>query len=61
MPGMSGFAIPLMIKTKNPATAFQNCAMFATQGLYFTQQYIAVNGEAEPATPPGCPAQLGSF
>ncbi len=59
--GMTGLAIPLMIKSKNPATAFQNCAMFGTQGLYFSQQYIAVNGEAEPATPPGCPVELGAF
>jgi hypothetical protein len=59
--GMSGTAIPLMIKSKNPATAFQNCAMFGAQGVLLTTQYIGINGEAGPATPPGCPVALGNF
>jgi hypothetical protein len=61
IPGMSGIAIPLMIKSKNPATAFQNCAMLGAQGVLFTTQYIGINGEAAPANPPGCPVALGSF
>ncbi|HZQ51413.1 MAG TPA: hypothetical protein VFB14_04400 [Bryobacteraceae bacterium] len=61
IPQIAGPAIPLMIKTKNPATAFQNCGDFSTQGLYLSQSYVAVNREADPASPPGCPAQLGSY
>lgn len=44
MPGMSGAAIPLMIKSKNPATAFQNCTMFGAQGVLLTTQYVGING-----------------
>jgi hypothetical protein len=57
IPGI-GPAIPLMIKTKNPVTAFTSCADFATQEIYLSQDYVAVNGEVAPANPPGCPKEL---
>ncbi len=60
--GMSGPAVPLMIKSKNVNTNFQNCAMYGAQGVYLTQQYVWINGQATPSlTSPGCPKTLGDF